>query len=111
MPELTHELEKSYFTIGEVAHMIGESPSLLRFWEKHFSQIAPVKNTKGTRKYNKKDIELIKHIHYLVKQKGYTLEGAKQLLKDEKRISTEQEMIEQLTEIKEFLIKLKNQIH
>jgi hypothetical protein len=47
----------------------------------------------------------------LVKQKGYTLEGAKQLLKDEKRISNEQEMIEQLTEIKEFLIKLKNQIH
>lgn len=111
MPDHLNELEKSYFTIGEVAEMIGESASLLRFWEKTFSQIAPVKTNKGIRKYNKKDIEFIKHIHFLVKQKGYTLEGAKQLLKDEKKTSSEQEMIQQLTEIKEFLVTIKNKLH
>lgn len=73
-------LNKLYYTITEVATMLKVNPSLLRFWEKEFDMIRPKKNKKGTRYYTKEDIELINKIYELVKDKGYTLEGAKKML-------------------------------
>lgn len=107
---MTDEIEKKYFTIGEVAEMINEAPSLVRFWEKEFNQLKPAKSTKGTRKYNTKDIELIKHIHYLVKTKGYTLDGAKEALRKDNNTADKAAVISKLTEIRSFLVELKSKL-
>lgn len=104
------EIEKSYYSIGEVAEKIGEAPSLIRFWEKEFKQLKPSKTQKGTRKYSLKDIELIQYIHYLVKQKGYTLEGAKEALKKGEQVNDKAAMVSKLTEVKDFLTRLKDQL-
>ena len=77
----TFEIEKIYFSISEVAEMFDVNASLLRFWEKEFPQLQPRKNSKGNRMYSKKDIELFKKIHELVRVKGFTLEGAKNALR------------------------------
>ena len=77
------ELTKRYYSIGEVAKMFEESPSLLRYWESIFTDLNPKKRSNGIRQYTVKDIQLIEEIHLLVKGKGlYTLEGAKEGLKD-----------------------------
>jgi len=73
-------LNKLYYTITEVAMMLKVNPSLLRFWEKEFNIIQPKKNKKGTRYYTKEDIEVINKIYSLVKEQGFTLEGAKKML-------------------------------
>lgn len=90
----SYEIEKLYFSIGEVAEMFDVNTSLIRFWEKEFPQLHPKKNTRGNRVYSKKDIELFKKIHHLVKEKGYTLEGAKNAL----RGSSIQEVSETITD-------------
>ena len=77
----TFEIEKIYFSISEVADMFDVNASLLRFWEKEFPQLQPRKNSKGNRMYSKKDIELFKKIHELVRVQGFTLEGAKNALR------------------------------
>ena len=77
----TFEIEKIYFSISEVAEMFDVNTSLLRFWEKEFQQLQPRKNSKGNRMYSKKDIELFKKIHELVRVQGFTLEGAKNALR------------------------------
>ena len=73
--------EKRYYSIGEVAKAFDVNPSLLRYWEKEFKQIQPKKKTSGIRKYTPTDIENIQLIHHLLKEKGMTLEGAKNHLK------------------------------
>ncbi|KAA6306656.1 hypothetical protein EZS27_041682, partial [termite gut metagenome] len=73
-----NEDDKLFYSIGEVARMFDVNESLLRYWEKEFPQIAPYKNSKGTRKYRKEDVEIIGLIYYLVKEKGMTLPGARQ---------------------------------
>ncbi len=70
-------IEKLYYSIGEVAELFDVNTSLIRFWEKEFPQLHPKKNARGNRVYTKKDIELFNKIHHLVKEKGFTLEGAK----------------------------------
>ena len=107
---MTDEIAKKYFTIGDVAEMIGEAPSLIRFWEKEFTQLKPNKTEKGTRKYTQKDMELSKYIYYLVKQKGYTLDGAKEALCNEKKSSNKAELVTKLTEVRDFLMQLKQQL-
>jgi DNA-binding transcriptional MerR regulator len=77
----TFEIEKIYYSIPEVAEMFDVNASLLRFWEKEFPQLQPRKNSKGNRMYSKKDIELFKKIHELVRVQGFTLEGAKNALR------------------------------
>jgi DNA-binding transcriptional MerR regulator len=74
--------KKLYFSIYEVADMFGLNASNLRFWEKEFSSIKPRTNKKGTRFYTQADIENIRLIHYLVRDKGLTLEGARKRLKN-----------------------------
>lgn len=78
----TNEIEKRYFSIGEVADMFDVNSSLIRFWEKEFPQLQPKKNNRGNRVYTKKDLELFQKIHHLVKEKGFTLEGAKNALRN-----------------------------
>ena len=76
-------IEKKYYGISEVSNMLGVNTSLLRFWEKEFpNYIKPKKNKKGNRYYTTKDIEQLKLIYYLVKERGFTLEGAKKKLRN-----------------------------
>ena len=77
----TFEIEKIYYSISEVAEMFDVNASLLRFWVKEFPQLQPRKNSKGHRMYSKNDIVLFKKIHELVRVQGFTLEGAKNALR------------------------------
>lgn len=74
---------KMYYSISEAAEMIGEEPYVLRFWEKEFPHIKPKKNRAGNRTYRAKDIERIMRIKRLLHEEGYTIEGAKNLLRRE----------------------------
>ncbi len=103
--------EKLYYTIGEVAKAFDVNTSLLRFWEKEFSVIKPKKNAKGNRYFSKEDVRNIELIYHLVKEKGYTLEGAKVHLKSEKKQVLENfEIIRKLEKIKADLQALKNNL-
>lgn len=84
-------IEKKYFSIGEAAEMLGVNRSVLRFWETEFEEISPRKTRKGRRMYNHKDIALLQQIHYLVKVKKFTLQGAREKL----RLDTAQEKLQQ----------------
>jgi len=75
------ELNKVYYTIGEVAAKFGVSNSLLRYWESEFESIKPSKNKRGDRRYAEKDIEAVSEVFNLLKGKGYTIEGARKELK------------------------------
>ena len=77
----TSNLTKLYYSIGEVAKLFDVNASLIRFWEKEFTQIQPKKNSKGNRLFTVKDIEHFNKIYQLVKLEGYTLDGAKKALK------------------------------
>ncbi len=102
---------KLYYSISEVAKMFNVNESLLRFWEKEFPIIRPRKNAKGTRQYREEDIESIRLIYHLVKEKGMTLPGARQKLKDnkEKTIQT-MEIIDRLKSIKEELLQMRKEL-
>tara|TARA_B100000767_G_C19550353_1_gene444673 strand:- start:168 stop:596 length:429 start_codon:yes stop_codon:yes gene_type:complete len=81
---LNKPIQKQYFSISEVANMIGVNASLLRFWEKEFKQIKPKTNARGKRSYTTKDIEIVRSVYVLVKEQGFTLEGARKALKSRK---------------------------
>ena len=81
MPYKEKPIEKLYYSIGEVADMFRVNVSLLRFWEKEFDILKPKKNKKGNRMFTTKDLDNLKIIYHLVKERGYTLEGAKKKLK------------------------------
>lgn len=104
--------EKVYYHIGEVAEFFDVNQSLLRFWEKEFDILKPVKNKKGNRLFTRKDLENLKIIYHLVKEKGYTLNGAKEMLKVEKIDETKKrmEIINSLEKVKGFLLELKSQM-
>ncbi len=103
--------EKLYYSIGEVADAFGVKTSLIRFWEKEFDVIKPKKNAKGNRKFTKEDIRNLELIYHLVKERGFTLEGAKIHLKEERQKTLSNfEIIRKLENIKSTLIKLKNQL-
>jgi DNA-binding transcriptional MerR regulator len=107
---VSDQITKTYFTIGEVADMLQEAPSLIRFWEKEFSMLKPDKTDKGTRKYTQKDIELLKLIHYLVKQKGYTLQGAADYIKQQSDIENTARVVDSLSRIRNFLVTIKTRL-
>ncbi len=111
MPYVEKEIEKIYFTIGEVAERFEVATSLIRFWESEFSILHPKKNKKGNRQYTKNDIEKIKLIYHLVKDRGFTLNGAKEMLKkDPEELQSKLDAIESLKNVKKFLIELKGQM-
>ena len=108
MPYKEKVIEKSYFTIGEVAEMFGVSTSLVRFWEQEFDILQPKKNKKGNRLFTRKDLDNLKIIYHLVKERGYTLKGAKERLKTEGTdVSKELQVLESLERLKNFLLELK----
>ncbi|MBO7204559.1 MAG: MerR family transcriptional regulator [Bacteroidales bacterium] len=97
--------EKLYYSIGEVAELLGESTSLVRFWTDSFSNfVRPERNAKGDRKYTPKDIENLRIIHHLVKDKKMTLEGAAARMKGNKEgLDNRAEVVQRLKGIKEML--------
>ncbi len=103
--------EKRYYGIGEVARAFGVNTSLVRFWEKEFDVLKPKKNAKGNRKFTPEDIKNLKFIYHLVKERGFTLEGAKTHLKEEKKKSLSNfEIISKLEDVKNQLVKIKNNL-
>ena len=110
MPYKPFTLEKKYFTIRETAALLDINASVLRFWEKHFTEIKPAKNRKGNRVHTQADIHLLERVRYLVKDKGFTLKGAaEQLQKRPAPADTDpkQEVMERLLKLKGFLEELK----
>lgn len=100
---------KLYYSISEVAEMFDVNPSLLRFWEKEFPQIAPKTTSRGVRQYTKEDLETVGLIYHLVKEKGMTLPGARQKLKDNREATIRNfEIVSRLKEIREELEAMKN---
>jgi DNA-binding transcriptional MerR regulator len=103
--------EKRYYGIGEVAKAFNVNTSLIRFWEKEFDVLKPKKNAKGNRKFTPEDIKNLKFIYHLVKERGFTLEGAKTHLKEGKKESLDTfQIIDKLEGIKAQLIKIKSQL-
>jgi len=106
------EIEKLYFSIGEVAEMFHVAPSLIRFWESEFDIIKPKKNRKGNRQFTKEDIDSVKTIYHLVKEKGFTLQGAKEMLRnDVQAVRDKMEMIDSLKKIRGFMVELRDKLH
>ena len=107
----TETLTKLYDSIGEVAEMFEVNTSLIRFWEKEFKTIQPKKNKKGNRMFTPKDIEQLRVIYHLLKERGFTIEGAKRKLKDNKEetINTT-ELVNKLRYVRAELEKIKNQL-
>ncbi|MEN8788113.1 MAG: MerR family transcriptional regulator [Flavobacteriaceae bacterium] len=103
--------EKRYYGIGEVARAFDVNTSLIRFWEKEFDVLQPKKNAKGNRKFTPKDIKNLQLIYHLVKERGFTLEGAKTHLREERQKTLSNfEIIQKLEKVKTELIKIKEQL-
>jgi len=103
--------EKRYYGIGEVAKAFNVNTSLIRFWEKEFTALKPKKNAKGNRKFTPEDIKNLQLIYHLVKERGFTLEGAKTHLKESKQKTLDNfQIIEKLERIKAELTKIKEQL-
>jgi len=106
------EIEKLYFSIGEVAELFNVAPSLIRFWESEFDIIKPKKNRKGNRQFTKEDIDNVRTIYHLVKEKGFTLQGAKEMLRnDTQAVKDKMEMIDSLRRVRSFLSELREKLH
>lgn len=114
MPKINedNEIKKVYYKMGEVSSMLGVAPSLLRFWEKEFDCLKDLaKNRKGDRLFTAKNINDLKTIHYLVKEKGFTLQGANEHL-EQNRVMLEKntEILKSLEKLKDFLEEIKQNL-
>ena len=105
-------MEKYLYTVGEVAEILGESTSLVRFWANEFPKfIRPQRNAKGNRLFTKEDVETLKHIHLLVKVEGLTLEGtAKRLKGDRKDLMNKVRVLESLKKIRQQLAEIREDL-
>lgn len=111
MPYKEKPIVKKYFTIGEVAKELGVATSLIRFWETQFDFIRPKKNSKGNRKYTQDDLKKLKLVYHLVKEKGYTLHGAYDHIKNSKSsIDDKAELVDSLQRIKGFLVDMRKNL-
>ena len=111
MPYKEREIEKKYFSIGEVAELFKVAPSFIRYWEGEFDIIRPKKDKKGNRRYTKDDIQKIRFVFHLVKEKGYTLQGAQEVIAQGKDQGFDKvAAVQKLQEIKDFLINLKHEL-
>ena len=100
---------KRYYTIGEAAELFNVSKSLIRFWENEFDSLRPHKNSKGERRFTQKNLEHLQLIYHLVKEKGFTLQGAKQEIQAKAKYhKKKQQMIDRLDALREFLVELKD---
>ncbi len=101
---------KQYYTMGEVAEMFRVNQSLLRFWEAEFDILQPKKNKKGDRYFRPADIKNLHLIYHLLRQRKYTIEGAKDFLKKGKKAEEKFEAIKKLEQIRDFLLEMKASI-
>jgi DNA-binding transcriptional MerR regulator len=105
------EIEKLYYSIGEVAELFNVAPSLIRFWESEFEIIKPKKNRKGNRQFTREDIDNVRTIYHLVKEKGFTLQGAKEMLRnDSQAVRDKMDMIDSLKKVRSFLAELRERM-
>jgi len=107
IPEDDVLFQKQYYSMGEVAEMFRVNHSLLRFWENEFDIIQPRKNRKGDRYFRPVDIKNLHLIYHLLRQRKYTIEGAKDFLKKSKNAEEKFATIRKLQQVKEFLLELK----
>ncbi len=110
IPEDEILFQKRYYSIGAVAEMFKENISLIRYWENEFDILQPKKNKKGDRFFRPEDIKNLKMIYYLLREKKYSIDGAKDFLKKNKAALQKHEMVESLQKIKFFLLELKNNL-
>ena len=103
--------EKRYYSIGEIAEAFNVNTSLIRFWDKEFDILKPKKNAKGNRMFTPEDVKNLQLIYHLVKERGFTLEGAKTHLKEgQKKTLDKFEIIRKLEAVKTTLINIKNEL-
>lgn len=107
VPEDEILFQKSYYSIGKVAEMFQVNQSLIRLWEREFDVLKPKKNAKGDRLFRPEDIKNIQLIHHLTRAQKYTMEGAKEYFKNNKKAEDKFAMIESLKKIKSFLTELR----
>ena len=104
-------LKKQYYSITEVAEWFHVNASLLRFWEKEFVILKPRKNRKGDRLFRPEDVKNLRIIYYLLRQQKYSMEGAKQFLKDNhKKAEMQTQLVESLTKFRSFLLELRSNL-
>lgn len=102
---------KLFYSIGEVSRMFNVNTSLIRFWEKEFDIIKPKKNKKGNRLFTRQDVDNFHIIFHLVKERGFTLEGAKKKLKENKHETIDAiEVVKTLKSVKNFLLGIRDQL-
>jgi DNA-binding transcriptional MerR regulator len=107
----TVALDKQYYSISEVATMFKVNTSLIRYWENEFDILQPKKNRKGDRLFRQEDIQHLKLIYHLLRERKYTIEGAKQKLKEDRKLAARNfEMVQALLKVKGFLTELKEQL-
>ena len=105
------KIEKLFYPIGEVAKIFDVSVSSIRYWEKEFNILKPKKNKKGNRMFTKKDLDNLKIIYHLTKERGFTLEGAKKKLRDNKMDTIDNvEIITHLRNIRKFLVEFREEL-
>ena len=111
MPYKEKQIEKLFYPIGEVAQMFEVSVSSIRYWEKEFDILKPKKNKKGNRMFTKKDVDNLKIIYHLTKERGFTLEGAKKKLRENKADTIDNiEIINHLKSIRQFLVEFREEL-
>lgn len=111
MPYKEREISKMYYTMGEVAILFDVNQSLIRFYEKEFDILQPKKNKKGNRYFTPEDIDNLKIIFNLIREKGYTLNGAKEYLKSNiSGTKDNQRVISSLENLKKFLIEVRDEL-
>ena len=105
------KIEKLFYPIGEVAKIFDVSVSSIRYWEKEFNILKPKKNKKGNRMFTKKDLDNLKIIYHLIKERGFTLEGAKKKLRDNKKDTIDNVgIITNLKNIRKFLVQFREEL-
>jgi len=111
VPYKKPKIEKVIFTIGEVADLIGESTPTIRYWENQFETLKPQKNKKGNRLFTKDDIETVRLIHHLLKERGMTINGARQKLKENREETISNfEIVKRLQDVKQQLIEIRDRL-
>ncbi len=105
------ESKKLYYTMGEVSEMFCVAPSLIRYWEKHFSVIKPERNSKGNRVFTPADIENFKIIYHLVKERGMTLDGAQRTMRQNRKgFARDAELLERLQRVRSLLLEVREEL-
>ena len=103
--------DKRYYSIGEIAKAFNVNASLIRFWDSEFDILKPKKNAKGNRMFTPEDVTNLQLIYHLVKERGFTLEGAKAHIKEgQKKTLDSFEIIQKLENIKAQLLAIKNEL-